>query len=236
MAQSRLLVVAALLGLQAGARADDTPAPTAVISTISPTITLSPTAYSPPNDEDDRDWTDDVGRCTHRAENAVLFPFCFLALGALTMYLTSRYAPDVPYTVIMLCEGFLVDWWASLSNSCPLNAMQDSLYQWSHIDGNLLLLVFLPALLFGDAMSMNAYQFFRAKWQCLLLAGPGVVFAALLTAVFSRWAMPYNWSFSLSMVQGAILASTDPVAIVAVLKSAGASETLGTGAPKLTGI
>ena len=172
MAHSRLLVVAALLGLQAGASADETPAPTAVISTI----TLSPTAYAPPNIEDDRDWTDDVGRCTHRAENAVLFPFVFLALGALTMYLTSRYAPDVPYTVIMLCEGFLVDWWASLSNSCPLNAMQDSLYQWSHIDGNLLLLVFLPALLFGDSISMNAYQFFRAKWQCLLLAGPGVVF------------------------------------------------------------
>ena len=100
MAQSRLLV-AALLGLQAGARADNTPAPTAVISTVSPTITLSPTAYTPPNNEDDNlDWTDDVGRCTHRAENAVLFPFCFLALGALTMYLTSRYAPDVPYTVI----------------------------------------------------------------------------------------------------------------------------------------
>ena len=61
MAQRRLLVVAALLGLQAGARADDTPAPTAVISTISPTITLSPTAYTPPNNEDDNlDWTDDV--------------------------------------------------------------------------------------------------------------------------------------------------------------------------------
>ena len=58
MAQSRLLVMAALLGLQAGARADDTPAPTAVISTI----TLSPTEYTPPNNEDDRDWTDDVGR------------------------------------------------------------------------------------------------------------------------------------------------------------------------------
>ena len=74
-------MVAALLGLQAGAGADDTPAPTAVISTI----TLSPTAYAPPNIEDDRDWTDDVGRCTHRAENAVLFPFVFLALGALTI-------------------------------------------------------------------------------------------------------------------------------------------------------
>ena len=174
MPQSRLLVVAALLGLQAGAGADETPAPSSIAPTVSPqtitlspTIMLSPTAYTPPNNEDDRGWTD-AGGCEHKAQNAVLFPFVVLALGALTMYLTSRYAPDVPYTVIMLVEGFLIDWWASLSNSCPLNAMQDSLYQWSHIDGNLLLLIFLPALLFGDAMSMNAYQFFRAKWQLMM--------------------------------------------------------------------
>ena len=93
-----------LLGLQAGAGADETPAPTTVpdetpaptatvptvSATFSPTFTLSPTAYTPPNDEDDRDWTDDVGRCEHKAANAVLFPFVFLALGALTMYISSR--------------------------------------------------------------------------------------------------------------------------------------------------
>ena len=60
MAQSRLLVVAALLGLQAGALAEDTPAPSSIAPTVSPqtitpspTITLSPTAYTPPNNEDD---------------------------------------------------------------------------------------------------------------------------------------------------------------------------------------
>ena len=116
MAQSRLLVVAALLGLQAGALAEDTPAPSSIAPTVSPqtitlspTIMLSPTAYTPPNNEDDMGWTD-AGGCEHKAQNAVLFPFVVLALGALTMYLTSRYAPDVPYTVIMLVEGFLIGW------------------------------------------------------------------------------------------------------------------------------
>ena len=47
----------------------------------------------------------------------------------------------------MLVEGFLIDYWASVNDSCPLNAMQQSLYLWSHIDGDTVLLIFLPALL-----------------------------------------------------------------------------------------
>ena len=92
--------------------------------------------------------------CDHDPANAVLFPFVFLAIGAATLYLTSRYAPDVPYTVLMLCWGFLIDWWASIDDTCPINALQDSIYLWSNIDGDMVLLIFLPALLFGDAMSM----------------------------------------------------------------------------------
>ena len=144
--------------------------------------------------------------CDHDPANAVLFPFVFLAIGAATLYLTSRYAPDVPYTVLMLCWGFLIDWWASIDDTCPINALQDSIYLWSNIDGDMVLLIFLPALLFGDAMSINVHQFLRAFWQCALLAGPGVVCSALLTAVMMLEASPYHFPFSLAMTQGAILA------------------------------
>ena len=61
--------------------------------------------------EDNKNELDDDGpesSCDHEASNAVLFPFVFLAIGAATLYLTSRYAPDVPYTVLMLCWGFLI--------------------------------------------------------------------------------------------------------------------------------
>ena len=85
--------------------------------------------------------------CEHDPANAVLFPFVFLALGAATLWLQSRYAPDVPYTVLMLVEGFLIDYWASVKDSCPLNSMQQSLYLWSHIDGDTVLLIFLPVVL-----------------------------------------------------------------------------------------
>ena len=69
-------------------------------------------------------------------------------------------------------------------------------------------MVCAQALLFGDAMSLNVHQFLRAAWQCLLLAGPGVVCSALLTAFFMIEVSPYGFPFSLAMTQGAILAST----------------------------
>jgi NhaP-type Na+/H+ or K+/H+ antiporter len=62
--------------------------------------------------------------------------------------------------------------------------------------------------------------------QALLLAGPGVGIGAVLTGCFVK-AMPLGWSWNFAMAFGSILSATDPVAVVALLKNAGAS-------PKLT--
>lgn len=63
--------------------------------------------------------------------------------------------------------------------------------------------------------------------QSLLLAGPGVIIGAFVMGYFVYYVIPVDWNWNLCMVFGSILAATDPVAVVALLKSAGAS-------PKLT--
>jgi NhaP-type Na+/H+ or K+/H+ antiporter len=63
-------------------------------------------------------------------------------------------------------------------------------------------------------------------WQCFVLAVPGVVVSTALTACFARLVLP-AWGWKLCFVFGSIVSATDPVAVVAILKSAGAS-------PKLT--
>lgn len=52
----------------------------------------------------------------------------------------------------------------------------------------------------------------------LLLAGPGVVVGAALTAVFAKYAFPYHWSWLESLLFGAMLSATDPVAVIALLQ------------------
>ena len=96
---------------------------------------------------------------------------------------------------------------------------------WGNINADIFLFVFLPPLVFGEAMNLNWHHVLGGFWQAVLLAGPGVLIGCVLIGVFAKYLL--NWNWNLAMTFGAILSATDPVAVVALLKSAGAS-------PKLT--
>lgn len=171
---------------------------------------------------------------------AILAPTVAMGLGVVTHQLLHAYAPWMPYTLTIMIEGILIDLFAYLDRPnpeldpqvmiCPIaqecNSMQRSMDMWAAIDGHLLLFIFLPILLFGDAIGLNAHLFKNTFWQGLLLACPGVVFGAVLTGLFAYHVLPYGWSWNLSMAFGSILAATDPVAVVALLKNVGASDVL----------
>ena len=61
----------------------------------------------------------------------------------------------------------------------------------------------------------------------LLLAGPGVLMGTGVLGTLLYYGLPYDWSYSFSLMTGAILSATDPVAVVALLKELGASKRLG---------
>merc|ERR1719199_987955 len=61
-------------------------------------------------------------------------------------------------------------------------------------------------------------------FQCLYLAGPGVIFCSFIVAAFLMGYL--QWSWLLSLTTSSILCATDPVAVVALLKELGASPTL----------
>mmetsp|Transcript_100671 Transcript_100671/g.305501 ORF Transcript_100671/g.305501 Transcript_100671/m.305501 type:complete len:891 (-) Transcript_100671:47-2719(-) len=101
-----------------------------------------------------------------------------------------------------------------------------SYHSWVAADPHLLLFTFLPPLLTGDAMTIDTHVARRCAHQCLLLAGPGVVIGALLAALVMYGALPYGWDFTTCLMVGSILAATDPVAVVSLLKELGASPVL----------
>ncbi|KAL7539913.1 hypothetical protein ACHAXR_009703, partial [Thalassiosira sp. AJA248-18] len=153
----------------------------------------------------------------------VLFPWFTVLIGIFVYYIISRYAHFVPYTAVMFISGALMGF---LSLHTFDNAIIESTRLWLGINGEVILLVFLPGLLFLDSYNINVYLFRQAFSQLLLFAFPMVLAGTSLTALVAYYILPYGWSFDLCMTFGSILAATDPVAVAVLLNELGAPSRL----------
>lgn len=159
--------------------------------------------------------------------SAVLFPWIVEVVGVVVFFLLTRFESPVPYAAVMFLVGVGLGYGA-LSFSEYMDADQEldqfteSILQWTNINSGLLLLVFLPGLIFRDAIEVNFALFMKALPQLLILAFPMVLVGTALIALVAHYALPYQWPLTLTATLGAILSSTDPVAVGSVLKSAGA--------------
>jgi CPA1 family monovalent cation:H+ antiporter len=124
----------------------------------------------------------------------------------------------VPYTVALVGAGLVLG---------PLQLIEPP-----HLTRELLFFVFLPGLLFEAAYHLEYADFRRHVLPIGALAVPGVVAAAGLTALVItplagslHLATGFGWAEGLAF--GAIIAATDPIAVVALFKKLGAPRELG---------
>lgn len=82
----------------------------------------------------------------------------------------------------------------------------------------LILFIFLPALIFEGAMSTDFYVFKQQLPGALMLAFPAMLLQVVLIALVGMITFPYNWGWVESLMFGAILSATDPVAVIALMK------------------
>ena len=104
--------------------------------------------------------------------------------------------------------------------------MHDALVSWQSIDSEVLLLVFLPGLIFKDALGQNPYLFAIGFGQLFIFAFPLVLAGTALTACVGYYILPNDWPFFLCLTFGSILSATDPVAVAALLEEVGKSQTI----------
>ncbi|CAL0329851.1 unnamed protein product [Lupinus luteus] len=157
--------------------------------------------------------------------DAVIFFGLSLAIGITCRHLLR--GTRIPYTVALLILGIAL---GSLEYGTHhrLGKIGAGIRLWSEIDPDLLLAVFLPALLFESSFSMEIHQIKRCVAQMFLLAGPGVAVSTVCLGFVLKFTFPYNWSWKTSLLLGGLLSATDPVAVVALLKELGASKKLST--------
>eukprot|EP00930_Biecheleria_cincta_P035418 TRINITY_DN24361_c0_g1_i1.p1 TRINITY_DN24361_c0_g1~~TRINITY_DN24361_c0_g1_i1.p1 ORF type:complete len:1090 (+),score=174.60 TRINITY_DN24361_c0_g1_i1:123-3392(+) len=158
---------------------------------------------------------------------ALVFLFCGVTFGTAVLLITMHpKLHNLQFTVVMFVLGAVFSFVAETEIVRESGMLIRSFHTWNNMDPHLILFVFLPALLFGDAMAIDTHVAKRCTWQCLFLAGPGVLLGAGLSALFIYGVLPWGWSFSTSLTVGSILAATDPVAVVGLLKQLGASPSL----------
>ncbi|KAG7597045.1 Cation/H+ exchanger [Arabidopsis suecica] len=177
----------------------------------SPEKAIASSSYSPENDSSPVD--------------AVIFAGTSLVLGTACRHLFN--GTRVPYTVVLLVIGIVLGSLEYGTNH-NLGKLGHGIRIWNDINPDLLLAVFLPALLFESSFSMDVHQIKRCIGQMVLLAGPGVLISTFCLGALIKLTFPYNWDWKTSFLLGGLLGATDPVAVVALLKELGASKKMTT--------
>lgn len=132
--------------------------------------------------------------------NAVELFVALVAVAALVALVARRIA--VPYTVALVFFG--------LGGALVAPRVGFGITE------ELVLAVLLPGLIFEAAYQTDLGSFRRAFGGIVLLAAPGVLITAAIVALVLQWSV--QLPFELGFVVGAMIAATDPAAVVSTFK------------------
>jgi NhaP-type Na+/H+ or K+/H+ antiporter len=120
-------------------------------------------------------------------------------LAVFIYYAVTRYFRALPYTALVFILGLAIGYFTT---GYGVNSITDSASLWLKINGQVILLVFLPGLIFLDSFTINVHLFFQSFWQLIIFAFPMVLGGTALTAVFAKYVLPYDWSWNFCMTFG----------------------------------
>lgn len=135
-----------------------------------------------------------------------LFFLILLGTAATGLRLLSRTAPVAPYPVLLAAGGIVL----GLVPGLRLPA----------VSPDLILLAFVPGLVFEASLSLDLPELWRRVVPVTLLATVGVFLTVALVGALARYGLGLDWAAGFLL--GAIVAATDPIAVVSLLRRLGA--------------
>ena len=128
----------------------------------------------------------------------------------------SRKLP-IPFTVILVVIGVLL---SNLADHWPqLQPLKDF-----ELSSEVMLFIFLPALIFESGFALDARQLTKDIPAVLMLAIPGMLISTFIIGL-GVW-LALDTKLIIALVFGALISATDPVAVVALFKELGAPNRL----------
>jgi CPA1 family monovalent cation:H+ antiporter len=136
------------------------------------------------------------------ADQGFLFFLILLGTVATVLRLVSRSTPTVPYPVLLAVGGIIVGLVPGLH--IPT------------VGPELILLAFVPGLVFEASLTLNLPELWRRLVPVSLLATVGVFLTVAAIGALAHYGLGFGWADGLLL--GAIVAATDPIAVVNVLR------------------
>jgi CPA1 family monovalent cation:H+ antiporter len=131
-----------------------------------------------------------------------LFFLVLLGGAATLLRLVSRTTVTVPYPVLLAFGGILI-------GLIPAIRVPP-------IGPEAILLVFIPGLVFEASLAVDLAELRRRVIPISLLASLGVVLTVAAIGVLAHYGLGFSWASG--MLLGAIVAATDPIAVVNLLR------------------
>jgi CPA1 family monovalent cation:H+ antiporter len=150
-------------------------------------------------------------------------------LGLVSLLLPLAERLSIPYAVLLAVVGIAIGGIANLPFASHPGSIIGDVASWLHnfgLSAESLLYVFLPALLFEAALNVDLRQLSDEVGTVLLLAVIGVIVCTFVVGL-ALWPISPVGALA-CVILGAIIATTDPVAVVGIFRDIGAPRRLST--------
>lgn len=154
---------------------------------------------------------------------SVLAMFSLLAIASAVFFVAKRF--KIPYTVLLVLVGLILVPIVSLPALEPTFGFLDDL----KLSPELLFYIFLPILIFESAFNMKIRQMLESAWSIASLSIVGLLLSTVLIAGALYALLPLvglHVPLIVTLLFGAIISATDPVAVLALFKDYGVPKRL----------
>ena len=150
---------------------------------------------------------------------ATIIEFLLWLLIAASLIALVAKRLKIPYTVALVAGGFAIDLFR-----LPITNVLGQGEGVQVLTPDVILILFLPALLFESGININVRQLRENLAPILLLAVVGVLIATVITGFALHWVE--DLALLPALLFGALISATDPISVVALFKDLGVSKRL----------
>jgi monovalent cation:H+ antiporter, CPA1 family len=151
--------------------------------------------------------------------SAIEFLMWLLIAASVIAVLATRFR--VPYTVALVLGGLAL---GSLRLPIVEKIYQSNRPEW--LTPEIVLILFLPPLLFEGSLKINVRQLLKNLVPILLLANVGVLAATVITGYTLHWEI--GLPLATALLFGAIISATDPISVLSIFKELAVAKRLAT--------